>query len=463
MTPELQKIAVAAARGYLEAPSLEDGRTPVEVEAKLDRDRIELIEKALRPLLTKYLERSISTGDFKRQIDGINKQNRLWGFSGTKGQMFFNLLVNAVDELQSTPELDDQLRLSIKQPANNEGANTILKNFKNYVVRAGQQFIEAGGDPRSKPSPNSIPFFLSYFWQIQEPDMWPVYYTSAVQMIEGMNLLRATGDIGEDYLAYKRLHEELAVLFSKEFTRKFGLYDVEHVFWFKSGRLLGETAPAQTAAASPVKAGQIAKQTNKPAESLLLESYVPPIVATIPRLASNDSDLQEIAKQSGTTLERSLEKSINAALTMLGYETHLLGQGMGRVPDGDAIAVNESYAWLWDAKARSDGYKMGTDDRTIREYIDTQSRNLKRRGIRNIYYIIFSSNFVDEFDDLVRSLKMDTHINEVCFVEALALVELVNQKLRAPLAVGLGSDGIQRLFSSSGIITAGDVLEILSV
>ena len=180
MTPELQKIAVAAARGYLEAPSLEDGRTPVEVEAKLDRDRIELIEKALRPLLTKYLERSISTGDFKRQIDGINKQNRLWGFSGTKGQMFFNLLVNAVDELQSTPELDDQLRLSIKQPANNEGANTILKNFKNYVVRAGQQFIEAGGDPRSKPSPNSIPFFLSYFWQIQEPDMWPVYYKRLV-------------------------------------------------------------------------------------------------------------------------------------------------------------------------------------------------------------------------------------------------------------------------------------------
>jgi hypothetical protein len=70
---------------------------------------------------------------------------------------------------------------------------------------------------------------------------------------------------------------------------------------------------------------------------------------------------------------------------------------------------------------------------------------------------------VDEFEELVRSLKMNTHVNEVCFVEAVALVELLNQKLRAPLVVGLGSDGIQRLFSSSGIITSADVLELLNV
>jgi hypothetical protein len=134
------------------------------------------------------------------------------------------------------------------------------------------------------------------------------------------------------------------------------------------------------------------------------------------------------------------------------------------VPDGQAIAHEESYALLWDAKARSEGYRMGTDDRTIREYIDRQSLSLKRsRGIRNIYYVIFSSGFVDEFEELVRSLKMNTHVNEVCFVEAVALVELLNQKLRAPLVVGLGSDGIQRLFSSSGIITSADVLELLNV
>ena len=50
-------------------------------------------------------------------------------------------------------------------------------------------------------------------------------------------------------------------------------------------------------------------------------------------------------------------------------------------------------------------------------------------------------------------------MNDVCLVEASALVAIVDQKLRAPLSISLGPDGIQRLFSSSGIITADDVLK----
>src|SRR5262249_4393899 len=151
------------------------------------------------------------------------------------------------------------------------------------------------------------------------------------------------------------------------------------------GKLVAEVAPLQTAIATApaaaVSTGAEAPErtvTSSDQRFLLSDAYIPPIVAVIPRLASNDAELQEAARESGTTLERALEKSINAAFSMLGYETRLLGQGMGRVPDGEAIAVNESYALLWDAKARSEGYRMGTDDRVIRQYIDLQSRNLKR-------------------------------------------------------------------------------------
>jgi hypothetical protein len=154
--------------------------------------------------------------------------------------------------------------------------------------------------------------------------------------------------------------------------------------------------------------------------------------------------------------------AINAAFTVLGYEAQLLGQGKGRVPDGQAVAQDERYAILWDAKARADAYSMGTDDRAIRQYIETQSPSLKRRGVRNIYYLIISSGFSDDFGDLIRSLKMETSVDEVCLVEAAALVTIVEQKLRSPLTVGLGSDGIQRLFSSSGIVSADNVLEELA-
>ena len=153
---------------------------------------------------------------------------------------------------------------------------------------------------------------------------------------------------------------------------------------------------------------------------------------------------------------------MDAAFTILGYETKLMGQGKGRVPDGLAIANDERYAIIWDAKIRNSGYSLGTDDRVIREYIHVQSRELKRRSsMRNIYYMIVSSTFSDDFDDAIRSIKMETDVSEVCLVEAAALVAMVDAKLRSPLQIPLGSDGLQQLFANSGVLTAENVKEFL--
>jgi hypothetical protein len=69
---------------------------------------------------------------------------------------------------------------------------------------------------------------------------------------------------------------------------------------------------------------------------------------------------------------------------------------------------------------------------------------------------------LDDFDDVIRLLKMETNVNEVCLLEASALVAIVDAKLRNPQQVSLGPDGVQRLFSRSGRITAEDVMESLS-
>jgi hypothetical protein len=182
---------------------------------------------------------------------------------------------------------------------------------------------------------------------------------------------------------------------------------------------------------------------------------LPPVIAILPNIARNENLLREAAKAAGTSLERAFEKSIDAAFTILGYETQLLGQGKGRVPDGLALSTDDSYAVLWDAKIRGDRYSMGTDDRAIKEYIMTQSREWKRkRGFRNIYYFIISSEFADDYDDPIRSLKMETDVNEVCLVEVEALVAMVDARMRHPHDVPLGSDGLQRLFSVSGVLSA---------
>jgi len=57
---------------------------------------------------------------------------------------------------------------------------------------------------------------------------------------------------------------------------------------------------------------------------------------------------------------------------------------------------------------------------------------------------------------------METDVNEVCLVEASALVAMVDAKLRDPLQLTLGPNGLQHLFSTSGVLTADDVNGLLS-
>jgi hypothetical protein len=151
-----------------------------------------------------------------------------------------------------------------------------------------------------------------------------------------LNLWHPTGDLASDYIAYKSLQETLAKVFTNECSRTFTLYDVEHVFWFKGGKPYQSSKPAVKVSsvggdvAFPDIKIHIANET----KLRLPESYVPPIVAILPEMVRNEPYLQEAARSSGTSIERAVEKSVDAAFTILGYETKLLGQGKGRVPDG---------------------------------------------------------------------------------------------------------------------------------
>jgi len=461
LTPEQRARAVEAMRGYLAAPVEDDDQTPQERQTKRDQVRVELIESKLKPLLLRFLQGEISLEEFKSTNDSINKSQNQWGFKGIKGQMFFNLVVNIADDLH---ECSEEIKAALTMPANEDMARSRIRNFHSYVKRIGDQHVEGGGSKQGRPKVSSIPFFLSYFWQIQDRQRWPVFYSNGVNTMTDLNLWQPTGEWADDYVEFKRIFEELASVFTESTGKPFSFYDVEHVFWFKGGSPYNAPTPP---AAGVVNPAPVIPATQTPvvvSETLLRlpESYVPPVVAILPRIARNESQLFEVAKASGTTVERAFEKNLNATFTILGYETKLLGQGQGRVPDGLAIAQDDRYGIIWDAKVRTNGYSMGTDDRAIREYIVTQSRELKkRRGLRNVYYAIVSSGFSDDYDDAIQTLKMETDVNEVCLIEADALVAMVDAKLRDPQQVSLGPDGLQRLFCQSGLMTGEDVRDTL--
>jgi hypothetical protein len=461
LTADQLTRAVEVMREYLNAPRSVDGKTPPESSVELDAERAHLIDGELKPLVKAYLAAAVPLSEFKSKIDGINKQHEKWGFKGIKGQMFFNMVVNVAND---EAECDQEIKAAIAAPANEDMARSRIRTFASYVRRLGETHVEAGGTKQGRPNVGSVPFFLSYFWQIQDRHTWPVYYTNSVNKMIDLNLWRVAGDLAEDYVSFKHLHEELANAFSKESSRPFDNYGVEHVFWFKGTNPYGaaKVPPVGPNLGTPPPVIPIFKNSVS-ISARLPESYVPPIIAVLPEIARNDAGFDALAKASGTSLERAFEKGIHAAFTILGYETKLLGQGKGRVPDGLALDHDNQYGILWDGKIRDSGYVMGTDDRTIREYINTQSRDLRRRSLRNIYYVVVSSGFADDFDDEIRSIKMETDISEVCLLEAAALVRMVDARLRAPLEVRLGADGLQRLFSTSRIITEEIVMQDLSL
>lgn len=132
---------------------------------------------------------------------------------------------------------------------------------------------------------------------------------------------------------------------------------------------------------------------------------------------------------------------------------------MGRTEGG----IDElRYAIIYDAKDRQNAYTLGTDERAIREYIAVQGDRLRRQGMRNLYFMVISSAFTGEHDDAIRSLKIDTNVNEVLLVEVKSLLAMLEGKLRNP-NVSLGPDGIQRLLAASGVLTESDLREFLEI
>lgn len=229
------------------------------------------------------------------------------------------------------------------------------------------------------------------------------------------------------------------------------MWDVEHAFWFATLPELPSEFVQKGSSPTPSTGKKII-------EIELPDSYIPPVVSILPRLAVNDGELAKVCQAMGSSIEVVFEKRIDVLFKMLGYETEALGHGHGRVPDGVAICREFHYAIGYDAKVRQQPYTMGTDERAIQEYIYGLTDRLKKQGIRQIYFMVISGSFSGDHDDVIRGLKMNTDAREILLVEASALVALLEAKLREPLFT-LGPEGVQRLLADSGILTEVDVKE----
>lgn len=214
--------ATGALDAWLAAPPGADGRTRFELDDERDAQRRQTIDDSIRPLLMDYLTESVDLADFKTRIVSANQRRDLWGFLGIEGRGFFDAYVVAAPDVKAC---DRELREAIAAPTSNNLARVKIQEFVSHVKRHGAQLADEGS-----PNPASIPYFLSWFWQCQDRDTWPVYHPACVTGMLRLKLWQTTEDFAEDYVVFKQIYEELADAYKNRSGKYYGHYEVERVF-----------------------------------------------------------------------------------------------------------------------------------------------------------------------------------------------------------------------------------------
>ncbi len=173
--------------------------------------------------------------------------------------------------------------------------------------------------------------------------------------------------------------------------------------------------------------------------------YLPPVVADLDEVATGTDEAVNWYAPADTDFSVIFEQKCGTLFEMLGFDTEVLGQGSGRNPDGIAEAARSDYAVIYDAKKREDGYWIGRDDRTIREYIETHTRRLRDQGKRHIYFAIVSSSFRDTKESTLRDLRTNTDIDNIVLLNADGLQELLRMRLKEPY---LNLDDVEWVFGN---------------
>lgn len=112
-----------------------------------------------REILQGFLDGDLDIESFRSEMASEAGQHKLWGYSGTSGGMFFNMLISASDPSQE-PDIAALLREVLVAPGDQETAVEYITKLEDAVntIRARSENIQ------SAPQAGYIPYFLSYYW-----------------------------------------------------------------------------------------------------------------------------------------------------------------------------------------------------------------------------------------------------------------------------------------------------------
>jgi len=406
----------------------------------IDSLRLEAI-KDVTALINDFQKKALNIHEFKSALDGYNKRNNLWGFTATKGQMFFNQLVKNEDSLDKLTAL---LQESIKEPDDLACALTKIEKFQQHVDKV----FSKAPDKRKVANPSSIGYFLSYFWQIHNPDKWPIYYTSLIEAFNDIGIWEEHASQCENYEFFFKLNDCVKTLLAKHSKKPVCNWDAEHAFWNFKGK--------------PKKTPVSTKKTNKSVVSADDSESPLPVRATfnvceylIPRVADLVA-VGENDEKATASKGHEFERKVAEVFSLLDFDVEVLGQGSGRNPDAIIKCRESNTAFIVDAKAYSKGYGLGLDDRAIKEYINYHCPKLAKAGYKKVGFIIVSNSFKSNFDSFINEITWNTDVRRFILLTTEALLYLLAFKTKDNLAP---ESIIEKLIGCGNRVTAESIIQ----
>ncbi len=192
---------------------------------KRDQKRL-IAQPQMLTFLASFLNEQISLVEFKSTFD--KKTRNDWdGFrlKGLSGAMFLNTLVKHIPE---RADVAAALRQVLRSPASVEEGQQKMHAFHSHLA----DLQNSGVMTRRQVQLARIPFFVGAWWHLQQPEIWPIYYTSGRQALEKDGLFRPkSNDPISDYFAFRKLFLALQELLEWQ------PWEVEHLlaWWNDSG------------------------------------------------------------------------------------------------------------------------------------------------------------------------------------------------------------------------------------
>lgn len=169
--------------------------------------------------LNLFFSGATSLTQFKENMDSLTRREDHWGAKGLSGGMVLNILHKTADHAALEPALKAVLR----EPNSRADAKQKLVDFIAMAAESRQRAKEIGESPIQL---RRIKSFVSFYWELQDAERWPRFFTTSREVLVEQGLLDENQDDPDLYLEYLEVMDRLKQALG---TTTWG---VEHLLWY---------------------------------------------------------------------------------------------------------------------------------------------------------------------------------------------------------------------------------------